>query len=71
MFYKDIMFNGQLVYKGDINVPILMLVSLLLLLCYNLQSESPGWLFKSPLAGGGAYCVSCTEGRRAYVMRQL
>jgi len=24
---------------------------------YDLQAESSAWLFKSPPAGGGAYCV--------------
>jgi len=25
-------------------------------MCGDLQAESSGWLFKSPLAGGGAFC---------------
>jgi len=30
-----------------------------------LRPASSGWLFKSPLAGGGAYCGSPTSGHTA------
>ena len=32
-------------------------------MCGDLQTESSGWLFKSPHAGGGAYCGGSTTGR--------
>jgi len=35
------------------------------LVYYDLQAESSGWLFKSPLAGFGAFCVCPTTGRTA------
>jgi len=33
----------------------------------ELQLENSGWLFKSPLAGGGAYCGGSTAGRTACI----
>ena len=33
----------------------------------DLQAESSGWLFKSPLAGGGVYCV----GQKSFVHRTV
>ena len=30
---------------------------------YDLQADSSGWLFKSPLAGAGAYCGGPTTDR--------
>jgi len=32
---------------------------------YDLQAESSEWLFKSPLAGAGAYCGGPTTGHTA------
>jgi len=35
------------------------------LVYYDLEAENSGWLFKSPLAGAGAYYVGSTTGRAA------
>jgi len=36
----------------------------------DLQAESSEWLFKSPLAGAGAFCGGPTRGRSAFSWQQ-
>jgi len=43
------------------------------LACYNLQYESSGWLFKSPLASGGgsgAYCGASLQATQLVINQQ-